>query len=103
MRMRLFKSSCRLGLGLASVIVRPMVGSTKFITQLPVACLWGGTQRPTNNGPNGWSSCHQVSELHMSSSGWDIAMRNIDAEFDLPQFEASALVRKIAANHFRLP
>ncbi|MGT2469314.1 hypothetical protein [Paraburkholderia terrae] len=30
-------------------------------------------------------------------------MRNLDAELDLPQFEASALVRKIAANRFRLP
>ncbi|MGE8160411.1 hypothetical protein ACQKRQ_09640 [Paraburkholderia sp. NPDC080076] len=39
----------------------------------------------------------------MSDSGWDIAMRRIDAEFDLPQFEASALVRRIAANRFRLP
>jgi hypothetical protein len=38
----------------------------------------------------------------MANSGWDIAMRNIDAEFDLPQFVASALVRKIAANHFRI-
>ncbi|TIW59618.1 MAG: hypothetical protein E5V48_17180 [Mesorhizobium sp.] len=39
----------------------------------------------------------------MASSGWDIAMRNIDMEFDVPQFVASSLVRKIAANHFRLP
>jgi hypothetical protein len=39
----------------------------------------------------------------MSVSGWDIAMRRIDNEFDLPQFVASSLVRKIAANHFRLP
>ncbi|WP_239499019.1 MULTISPECIES: hypothetical protein [Paraburkholderia] len=30
-------------------------------------------------------------------------MRRIDAEYDLPQFLASALVRKIAANQFRLP
>jgi hypothetical protein len=37
------------------------------------------------------------------ASGWDIAMRHIDDEFDIAQFMASALVRKIAANHFRLP
>jgi hypothetical protein len=30
-------------------------------------------------------------------------MRRIDAEFDIPQFMASALVHKIAANGFRLP
>ncbi|MFM0480558.1 hypothetical protein PQQ81_08500 [Paraburkholderia strydomiana] len=30
-------------------------------------------------------------------------MRRIDAEYDLPQFVASSLVRKIAANHFHLP
>ncbi|MGY6121553.1 hypothetical protein ACW9YQ_14495 (plasmid) [Paraburkholderia strydomiana] len=30
-------------------------------------------------------------------------MRRIDAEYDLPQFLASSLVRKIAANKFRLP
>jgi hypothetical protein len=39
----------------------------------------------------------------MAKSGWDIAMRRIDDEYDLPQFVASALVRKIAANGFRLP
>lgn len=39
----------------------------------------------------------------MSNSGWDIAMRRIDVEYDLPQFVASSLVRKIAANAFRLP
>ncbi|MFM0033940.1 hypothetical protein [Paraburkholderia strydomiana] len=39
----------------------------------------------------------------MANSGWDIAMRRIDAEYDLPQFVASSLVRKIAANKFRLP
>jgi hypothetical protein len=39
----------------------------------------------------------------MTDSGWDIAMRRIDAEYDIPQFEASALVHKIAANGFRLP
>ena len=39
----------------------------------------------------------------MARTGWDIAMRSIDSEYDLPQFEASALVRKIAANRFRLP
>ncbi|MFL9889899.1 MULTISPECIES: hypothetical protein [Paraburkholderia] len=39
----------------------------------------------------------------MSDSGWDIAMRRIDAEFDVPQFVASSLVRKIAANNFQLP
>ncbi|ASL44109.1 hypothetical protein bAD24_I11505 [Burkholderia sp. AD24] len=39
----------------------------------------------------------------MASGGWAIAMRRIDSEFDLPQFEASSLVRKIAANAFRLP
>jgi hypothetical protein len=39
----------------------------------------------------------------MAGSGWDIAMRRIDAEFDIAQFLASSLVRKIAANRFRLP
>lgn len=39
----------------------------------------------------------------MARTGWDIAMRNIDAEFDLPQFVASTLVHKIAASNFRLP
>ena len=39
----------------------------------------------------------------MTKSGWDIAMRRIDNEFDIPQFVASSLVRKIAANNFRLP
>ncbi|SKC68937.1 hypothetical protein [Paraburkholderia hospita] len=39
----------------------------------------------------------------MTESGWDIAMRRIDNEFDVPQFVASSLVRKIAANKFRLP
>jgi hypothetical protein len=39
----------------------------------------------------------------MGNSGWDIAMRNIDAEYDIPQFVAANLVRKIAANAFRLP
>ncbi|KAA1014862.1 hypothetical protein FVF58_02730 [Paraburkholderia panacisoli] len=38
----------------------------------------------------------------MTESGWDIAMRRIDSEFDVPQFVASSLVRKIAANKFRL-
>ncbi|MFL9898957.1 hypothetical protein PQR71_12470 [Paraburkholderia fungorum] len=38
----------------------------------------------------------------MADSGWDIAMRRIDNEFDVPQFIASSLVRKIAANGFRL-
>ena len=38
----------------------------------------------------------------MSTSGWDIAMRRINAEYDLPQFVASSLVHKIAANGFRL-
>ena len=39
----------------------------------------------------------------MTSTGWDIAIRNIDKEFDIPQFVASSLIRKIAANRFRLP
>jgi hypothetical protein len=39
----------------------------------------------------------------MADSGWNIAMRRIDSEFDVPQFIASSLVRKIAANNFRLP
>ncbi|MFM0215462.1 hypothetical protein [Paraburkholderia caledonica] len=39
----------------------------------------------------------------MADSGWDIAMRRIDLEYDLPQFVAASLVRKIAANGFRLP
>jgi hypothetical protein len=38
----------------------------------------------------------------MTESGWDIAMHRIDNEFDIPQFLASSLVRKIAANKFRL-
>ncbi|OYD77404.1 UNVERIFIED_ORG: hypothetical protein BDU10_2505 [Burkholderia sp. CF145] len=39
----------------------------------------------------------------MASGGWEIAMRRIDAIFDLPHFMGSSLVRKIAANGFRLP
>jgi len=39
----------------------------------------------------------------MADSGWDIAMRRIDLEYDLPQFVAASLVRKIAENGFRLP
>ncbi|NYH24189.1 hypothetical protein [Paraburkholderia bryophila] len=39
----------------------------------------------------------------MADTGWDIAMRRIDAKYDLPQFVASSLVRKMAANDFRLP
>jgi hypothetical protein len=39
----------------------------------------------------------------MTGNGWDIAMRRVDNEFDIPQFLASALVRKIAASKFRLP
>ena len=39
----------------------------------------------------------------MTKTGWDIAMRRVDAAFDIPQFLASALVRKIAANKFRIP
>jgi hypothetical protein len=38
----------------------------------------------------------------MTESGWDIAMRRIDDVFDLPQFVASSLVRKIAASNFSL-
>lgn len=38
----------------------------------------------------------------MADSGWDIAMRRIDNEFDVPQFLASMLVRRIAENNFRL-
>lgn len=30
-------------------------------------------------------------------------MRLIDSEFDIPQMDASALVRKIAGNDFQLP
>jgi hypothetical protein len=41
------------------------------------------------------------SSLH--ERGWSTAMRRIDAIYDLPQFVASALVRKISANKFRLP
>jgi hypothetical protein len=40
---------------------------------------------------------------YMGGTGWDVAMRHIDAEFDLPQFVAAALVRKIATNDFKLP
>ncbi|MGF6859136.1 hypothetical protein [Paraburkholderia sp. CI3] len=39
----------------------------------------------------------------MSNSGWEIAMKHVDDAFDIPQFLASSLVRKIAANDFRLP
>jgi hypothetical protein len=41
-------------------------------------------------------------ELRMADSGWEIAMRRIDAESDIPEFLASSLVRKIASNNFRL-
>jgi hypothetical protein len=37
------------------------------------------------------------------ANGWDVAMRRIDVELDIPQFLAAALVRKIAAHNFRLP
>ncbi|CAH2897729.1 MAG: hypothetical protein PCALPYG88_2063 [uncultured Paraburkholderia sp.] len=57
----------------------------------------------THAGMTTWSFRRLLSEFGMASSGWDIAMRNIDMEFDVPQFVASSLVRKIAANHFRLP
>jgi hypothetical protein len=36
-------------------------------------------------------------------SGWQLAMQRIDARYDIPQFVASSLIRKIAANNFRLP
>ena len=39
----------------------------------------------------------------MPDTGWDLAMRRIDQEFDIAQFLASSLVRKIAASNFRLP
>ena len=39
----------------------------------------------------------------MTTSGWDIAMHRIDAEYDIPQNDASSLVREIATNGFRLP
>ncbi|MFM0377812.1 hypothetical protein PQQ72_12435 [Paraburkholderia strydomiana] len=39
----------------------------------------------------------------MANTGWDIAMRRIDSKYDLPQFVASSLVRRIAANKFLLP
>ena len=39
----------------------------------------------------------------MTRLGWDVAMRRIASEYDLPQFVAARLVRKIAANKFRLP
>lgn len=39
----------------------------------------------------------------MGNSGWDLAMPRIDAEYDIPQFLASSLVRTIAACDFRLP
>ncbi|MBC8748578.1 MULTISPECIES: hypothetical protein [Paraburkholderia] len=67
----------------------------------------GGTRRPTSNWQSEWLFIHSfilpVRERCMTSSGWDIAMRRIDAEYDLPQFLASSRVRKIAANSFRLP
>ncbi|ASL47825.1 hypothetical protein bAD24_III10540 [Burkholderia sp. AD24] len=39
----------------------------------------------------------------MANRGWDLAMRRIDQEFNIAQFLASALVRIIATNEFRLP
>lgn len=39
----------------------------------------------------------------LPSSVWSIAMQRIDALYDIPQFVASTLVRKIAANSFQLP
>lgn len=49
--------------------------------------------------------CHSVlwPKADMTGSRWDIAMKRIDDAFDIPQFIASSLVRKIAANGFRLP
>ncbi|MGY6126068.1 hypothetical protein ACW9YV_11375 [Paraburkholderia strydomiana] len=39
----------------------------------------------------------------MDEASWTRAMRLIGLEFDIPQMDASALVRKIAANDFQLP
>jgi hypothetical protein len=39
----------------------------------------------------------------MGDRGWEIALRRIEAIYDIQQFVASSLVRKIAASHFRLP
>ena len=38
----------------------------------------------------------------MAKTGWQIAMRRIDTEFDISQNDVSRLVRKIA-DEFRLP
>jgi hypothetical protein len=38
----------------------------------------------------------------MADGGWQLSMKRIDAEFDIPQFLASSLVRRIAANDFCL-
>ncbi|MEZ2307114.1 hypothetical protein [Caballeronia sp. Lep1P3] len=40
---------------------------------------------------------------YMGGTGWYLAMRRIDMEFDIPQFVAAALVRRIATNDFKLP
>jgi hypothetical protein len=39
----------------------------------------------------------------MTVSGYDIAMRRIDAEFDIHQYDVSGLIRAIHANNGRLP
>jgi hypothetical protein len=39
----------------------------------------------------------------MSPDAYERAMHRIDAEFDIPQYDVSSLIRLIQANHGRLP
>ncbi|WP_029972135.1 hypothetical protein [Paraburkholderia graminis] len=39
----------------------------------------------------------------MSHDTYERAVQRIDAEFDIPQYDVSSLVRFIQANHGRLP
>ncbi|MFT4437893.1 hypothetical protein ACMX25_31580 [Caballeronia sp. 15715] len=39
----------------------------------------------------------------MSHDAYELAILRIDAEFDIPQYDVSALIRSIVANRGRLP
>lgn len=39
----------------------------------------------------------------MSPDAYEVATQRIDAEFDIPQYDVSALIRSIVANRGRLP
>ncbi|MFM0630485.1 hypothetical protein [Paraburkholderia xenovorans] len=39
----------------------------------------------------------------MNPHDYEVATQRIDAEFDIPQFDVSGLIRAIYANHGRLP